>query len=57
MKGAVIRNVRVTKYAGKLLNIDNVTGTGLNGAAKLDETNRPKAVEPIAAAETPYKLH
>lgn len=53
----MIRNVRVTKYAGKLLNIDNVTGTGLNGAAKLDETNRPKAVEPIAAAETPYKLH
>jgi hypothetical protein len=57
VKGAVIRNVRVTGYAGKLLNIDNVTGTGLSGAAPLDEAKRPKAVEPVAAPQTPYKPH
>lgn len=57
VKGAVIRNVRVTGYSGKLLYTENVTGTGLTGAAKLPEEKRAKAVEPVAAPETPYRLH
>jgi hypothetical protein len=57
IKGAVIRNVRVTGYSGKLLNVQNVTGTGLAGAAKLPEDKMPRATEPIPAPETTYKLH
>jgi polygalacturonase len=56
-KGAVIRNVQVTGYSGKLLNVQNVTGTGLAGAAKLPAEMTPKPMEPIPAPETPYKLH
>lgn len=57
IKGAVIRNVRVSGYSGELLNIQNVTGTGLAGAAKLPAENMPQPVEAIPAPETPYKLH
>lgn len=57
VKGAVIRNVRVTGYSGKLINIENVTGTGLAGAGTLPAQKRAKPAEPIAMPETPYKLH
>lgn len=57
IKDAVIRNVRVTGYSGKLLNVQNVTGSGLAGAAKLPEDKMAKATEPVPAPETPYQLH
>lgn len=57
VKGAVIRNVNVSGYAGALLNVRNVTGTGLGRAAQLPADQMPRAVEPVAAPETPYKLH
>ena len=57
VRGAAIRNVHVTGYSGKLLNVVNVTGTGLQGAAKLSPEELPKAVAPIPAPETAYKLH
>lgn len=53
---AVIRDVQVTGFSGKLLNVENVTGTGLAGAAKLQPEKMPKAANPIAAPEVPYKL-
>lgn len=56
VKGAVIRNVHVTGYSGKLIYAENVTGTGLAGAATLPEAKRPKTVAPVAEPETPYKL-
>jgi polygalacturonase len=56
VKGAVIRNVHVTGYSGKLIYAENVTGTGLAGAAKLPEDKKPKAAAPVAEPETPYKL-
>ncbi|HEV2325873.1 MAG TPA: glycoside hydrolase family 28 protein [Terracidiphilus sp.] len=57
VKGAVIRNVHVTGYSGKLINVENVTGTGLAGAGTLPPEKRAKPAEPVAAPETPYKLH
>lgn len=57
VKQAVIRNVHVTGFSGKLLYTENVTGTGLAGAAKLPEEKRARAVEPVVAPETPYTLH
>lgn len=57
IQGAAIRNVRVTGYSGKLLNIQDVTGTGLAGAGKLPAEMTPKAAELIPAPQTPYKLH
>ncbi len=56
MKDVVIRNVQVTGFEGPLIRIENVTGTGLKGAAKIDPTTLPKAPEPVPEAETPYKL-
>ncbi len=56
MKDVVIRNVQVTGFEGPLMRIENVTGTGLKGAAKIDPTTLPKAPEPVPEAETPYKL-
>jgi len=57
MKDVVIRNVKVTGYEGPLLSIDNVTGVGLAGAAKIDPAKMPKVPEPIPAPEKPYQLH
>jgi len=57
VKNAVIRNVKVTGFTGPLLSISNVTGSGLAGAAKIDEDKLPKAPEPIPAPATPYRLH
>jgi hypothetical protein len=50
----VISNIKVTGFTGSLLNINNVTGTGVAGAAKLDAAKLP---DPIPALETPYQLH
>jgi polygalacturonase len=57
VKNAVIRNIKVTGYTGPLLSVDNVTGSGLAGAAKIDPAKMPKVPEPIAAPATPYQLH
>jgi polygalacturonase len=54
IKHAVISNIKVTGFTGPLLNVSNVTGTGLAGAAKLDAAKLP---DPIPAPETPYQLH
>ncbi len=56
-RGVVIKNVHVTGYAGALINVDNVTGTGLAGAAKL-EAAKVRATPPLVAEPaTLYKLH
>ena len=57
MKNVVIRDVKVTGFDGPLLSIDNVTGVGLGGAAKIDPAKMPKAPERVAAPEKPYELH
>ena len=57
MKNVVIRNIKVTGFTGPLLSIDHVTGTGLTGAAKIDEAKLPKVPDPIPAPATPYQLH
>jgi polygalacturonase len=54
VKGAEIRNVKVTGYADALINIYNVTGSGLTGAASIDP---PKVPDPVAAPSQPYQLH
>jgi len=48
-----LRNIKVTPTDGPLLSTYQVTGAGLEGAAKLDA---PKLPEPIVVAES-YKLH
>jgi polygalacturonase len=54
MTHAELRNIKVTGFAGPLLSINNVTGTGLAGAAKAEEAKIP---DPVVAPAEPYKLH
>jgi polygalacturonase len=54
VRNAVIKNINVTGFQGPLLNINNVTGTGLNGATTIDA---PKAADPVLAPAEPYRLH
>lgn len=53
IKNAIIKNVRVTGFAGSLLNIYNVTGTGLHGAGTIEA---PAVPPPIPAPDKPYRL-
>jgi hypothetical protein len=57
IKNAVIRNIKVTGFTGPLLSIDNVTGTSLAGAAKIDPAKMLKIPDPIPAPATAYRLH
>ncbi len=57
MRDVVIRNVKVAGYDGPLIATENVTGIGLQGAAKLDPAKMPKAPEPIPTPEKAYTLH
>jgi hypothetical protein len=57
IKNAVIRNIKITGYTGPLISIYNVTGTGLAGAARIDEAKLPKVPEPTPAPASPYQLH
>ena len=57
MKNVVIHNIKVTGFTGPLLSIDNVTGVGLAGAAKIEAAKLPKVPEPVAVPEKPYELH
>jgi polygalacturonase len=54
IKRAKISNVKVTGFAGSLLNINNVTGIGLASAAQIDA---PKVPDAVATPEKPYQLH
>jgi hypothetical protein len=54
IKRARISNIKVTGFAGPLLNINNVTGIGLTGATQIEA---PKAPDAIPAPEKPYQLH
>ncbi|HZY72622.1 MAG TPA: glycoside hydrolase family 28 protein [Edaphobacter sp.] len=54
VKDTVIRNIKVTGFTGPLLNINNVTGKGLTGAAIIEP---PKITEPVPAPVHPYQLH
>jgi len=56
MKDVVIRNVKVTGFDGPLLSIDNVTGVGLAGAAKIDPAKMPKIPDAVPEPEKPYEL-
>jgi hypothetical protein len=56
MKNVVVRQVKVTGFEGPLLSIENVTGTGLTGAAKIDPAKMPKVPDSVPAPEKPYKL-
>jgi hypothetical protein len=53
IRNAEIRDIKVTGYAGPLLGINNVTGTGLDGAAAIAP---PKLPDPVPAVSEPYKL-
>lgn len=57
MRNVVLRNIKVTGFDGPLISIDNVTGVGLAGAAKIDPAKMPKAPEPVAEPEKSYELH
>jgi polygalacturonase len=53
VRNAVIRNVNVTGFAAPLINIHNVTGVGLHGAALIDA---PKIGDPVPIPAQPYHL-
>jgi hypothetical protein len=57
MKNVRLAGIKVTGFDGPLLATAHVTGTGLAGAAKLDETKLPKAPDVVPAPPTPYQLH
>jgi hypothetical protein len=57
MKNVHLAGIKVTGFDGPLLATAHVTGTGLAGAAKLDETKLPKAPDVVPAPATPYQLH
>jgi len=57
MRDVVIRNVKVTGFDGPLISVDNVTGMGLAGAAKIDPAKMPKVPEAVAEPEKKYELH
>jgi polygalacturonase len=57
MKNVHLAGIKVTGFDGPLLATAHVTGTGLAGAAKLDETKLPKAPDVVPAPPTPYQLH
>jgi polygalacturonase len=56
IKNVEIRDVKVTGIDGAMLSIANVTGTGLEGAEKLDESKLPKLPDAVAGPATPYVL-
>jgi len=53
IRNARVENIGVNVFSGPKLAIDNVTGTGLDGAAPLIPTTRPA---PVVATDTPYRL-
>jgi polygalacturonase len=55
-KDALIRDVKVTGFTGPLLSVENVTGVGLEGAARLDEAKMPKLPDAVPEPEKPYEL-
>jgi hypothetical protein len=57
MKDVVVRQVKVAGFDGPLLSIENVTGVGLAGAAKIDVAKMPKVPDAVPAPEKPYELH
>jgi polygalacturonase len=54
IKNAALRKIEVSGFKGPLINIANVTGTGLAGAATIDP---PKLPDPIPTPAEPYRLH
>lgn len=54
INSAKLKDIRVTGYEGPLLSVYNVSGSGIDGAAKLDA---PKVAEPINAPAGKYQLH
>jgi polygalacturonase len=53
IKKTKLRDINVTGYTGPLLNINNVTGSGLAGATPIDP---PKLPDPVLAPAQPYKI-
>ncbi|MGD0669417.1 MAG: glycoside hydrolase family 28 protein [Bryobacteraceae bacterium] len=53
IKDAEVSGIHVTGFAGPLLSIHNVTGTGLEGATTIEG---PKVPDPIPAPAEPYRL-
>src|SRR5690606_8594112 len=53
MTNVVIENVTVNVFSGPRLATDNVTGRGLDGAARLIPPDTPP---PVTAGQPPYRL-
>jgi polygalacturonase len=56
IRNVTIRDVKVTGFEGPLVSVANVTGTGLTGAAKLDESKLPKVPDPVPEPAALYVL-
>ena len=54
IRNAEIRGINVTGLTGPLIGVNNVTGSGLDGAAAIYP---PKVPDAIRASEPPYRLH
>lgn len=57
MKNMVLANLQVTGYEGPLVSVADVTGKGMEGAARLDLSKYPAPPDAVPAPATAYKLH
>jgi len=57
VKNVHLSGIKVTGFDGPLLATAQVTGTGLTGAAKLDETKLPKVPDVVPEPAVAYVLH
>lgn len=55
VRGAKLRDIKVTGYTGPLVGIQNVTGSGLKGAVTINPPKIPPTA--IPAPSKPYRLH
>jgi polygalacturonase len=53
VKKAELRDIQVTGFSGPLIGIQNVSGTGIDGATKIDG---PKIPDAVPAPSEPYRL-
>jgi polygalacturonase len=56
MKQVAIHGVKVSGFDGPFLSIENVAGTGLEGAVKLDPAKMPKVPDEVPEPEKAYEL-
>lgn len=56
-KDVHLSGIKMTGFEGPLLETENVTGTGLQGAVPIPDSDKPKKPDAVPALASPYLLH